>query len=310
MRKPIHSVDYNKLMEILDNFDQRADFYRVNMVHDETGLRKELQNHICLHEFTTKSVLGIDIYKYNSYPDFEQTLIPIIFKIMLDATIELCLSSQIFIFQNYTKNDIMKKFIDTGDGGFFIFDSPLHSVVFAIYFQIIRRIYNSYHLYPRLRKIIGHISLRYAITYDTIYQFNNNHYGRSIINNSRILNKDNLNRCLIDQGTHEWFLIHLDGVENLQVISMKEIANIYDYQDYDTDCIHEGNSLFCQNHTRNSGIINADISKIGTIISKNTPLDVYNLHIQVTTQMTNTNIQNEQPRKITISLGNLNTSGI
>lgn len=312
MEYNIRKLDYQELLTILNRCDEKSVYKRINIAPDANDLHAQLSGTIAPDTFTTKSVLGIDIYKYNSYLDFEQTLIPVLFKIMLDATIGMCLKTQQYIFQKYSKERIENAFIDTGDGGFFIFETPLHALIFASNFEIIRRSYNAFHLYPKLRKIIGHVSLRYAITYDSTYQFNNNYYGRSIINNSRILSKDNLNRCLIDQGTHEWFLINIDGIENLQVVSMDEIANIYELQHYDYDLIVKGTNYFFnqKSKTRNHGIINADISKIGTITSKRTHLDIYNIHLQISINMFSAEKDGTNRRTITVSLGNLNTSGI
>lgn len=164
-----------------------------------------------------------------------------------------------------------------------------------------------------MRKIIGGISLRFAITYDKIYYFDNNYYGRAIINNARILSKDNLNRCLIDQGSHEWFLTNIDGVENLQIITKQEIANVYEFQeDYDKSLLYNGISVLFQDieNSRNRGIINSDISKIGTIKSKHSELNIYNVHIQICIDMQGDKKEGRTKRTITVSLGNLNTTGI
>ncbi len=47
--------------------------------------------------------------------------------------------------------------------------------------------------------------------------------------------------------------------------------------------------------------------KLGIIKSKNTELAIYNLHIQITV---NKYREHTEKRLITVSLGNLNTSGI
>ena len=191
-----------------------------------------------------------------------------------------------------------------------IFDTPLHALLFASSFAITLRQYNSYHLYPKFRACIGEINLRYAITYDRIYCINNNFFGRSVINNSRIISKDDLNRCLIDEGSYQWFLLNIDGLENLQVLSLNEIGNVAAFQDYDQTLIQNGTNLFFEEKedTRNYGIINSDILKIGIIRSKNLELNVYNIHLQVSVVMHADDT--DKRRTITISLGNLNTTGI
>ena len=214
------------------------------------------------------------------------------------------------MFQNYTKKIIENSFISTGDGGYLIFETPLHAMFFAINFEVVVRSYNSFHLFPRLRKIIGSISLRYAITYDTLFHFDNNFYGSAIINNARILGKDNLNRCLLDERSFNWFLTNIDGIENLQVYTINDIANIYDFQNYNTDPIDHGvNEIISKEKTRLYGIINSDILKIGEIQAKEMSLKIYNLHLQVSLKIRSDSASKNE-RLITISLGNLNTSGI
>jgi hypothetical protein len=51
------------------------------------------------------------------------------------------------------------------------------------------------------------------------------------------------------------------------------------------------------------------VLKIGNIQSKETNLTIYNLHMQVSLWLNNDD-HPEQKKRITISLGNLNTSGI
>jgi hypothetical protein len=152
--------------------------------------------------------------------------------------------------------------------------------------------------------------MRYAITYDKVYTFDKNYYGRGIINNARILIKDDLNRCLIDEHVHSWFTTNLDGVENLQIVTIKEISNIFEFsKDYDHTLLDAGDEIFENEPTRKYGIINSDILKVGFIQSKETSLSVYNLHLQVTIALTNDD-DPDQKRLITVSLGNLNTTGI
>lgn len=309
MAKTIKSLDYNKILEILNEYDTESVYEKVNKLPNSEELYDKMQHYIDTKSFTKRSVLGIDIYRYGMYKHLEQTLIPTVFKILFTKAIKLCLENNRFVFQNYTKEKIEKSFISTGDGGFIIFDTPLHALFFAINFELTVRTYNSYHLFPKLRDIIGSISLRYAITYDTVFNFDKNYYGSAIIFNSRILERDSLNRCLIDQDTYNWFLINIDGIENLQVLTINEIANIYEFTDYDRNSIQEDNEIMDSKVSRYSGIINSDISKIGQIASKEMYLNIYNLHLQVTMKAS-ASTESMDKRTITISLGNLNTAGI
>jgi len=310
MKQTIKEINFDKILEILRDEDMESVYEKINLVPDSEQLYKALESYIDTSNLTRKSVLGIDIARYGMFKHLEQTLIPSIFKILFTKTIKLCLQSNQFIFQRFDTKKIEHSFISTGDGGFLILDSPMHSLIFAINFEIVVRAYNSYHLFPKLRKIIGSLSLRYAITYDTLFTFCNNFYGSAIINNSRILDKDNLNRCLLDENTYNWFLTNIDGIENLQVYTIHEVANIYHFKDYDHKYIEDGeNEILSSEPSRDRGIINSDILKIGQIQSKEMLMNIYNLHLQVSLDIIS-DAAPDKKRLITISLGNLNTTGI
>jgi len=310
MARRIKKISFDHILEILNEYDTESLYEKVNIIPDSDDLYEQIEKYIDVKSFGRVSVLGIDIYRYGLYPHLEQTLIPGLFKILFNKAIRLCLENNQFVFQNYTKEEIEKSFISTGDGGFLIFETPLHAVFFAINFEMVVRAYNSYHLFPKLRNIIQGISLRYAITYDTIFSFENNFYGSSIINNARNPGKRYPNRCLIDQRSYEWFLINIDGIENLQILTLEEIANIYDFLNYDKSRIEKGNNEIINTEiSRYAGIINSDILKIGQILSKEAQLNIYNLHLQATMKVSADN-KRDNKRIITVSLGNLNTAGI
>jgi hypothetical protein len=310
MYQPIKSISHDEIQNILSDHDKRIIFEKTNIIPNDSDLRELLNSFVDYSEINLRSVLGIDIYQYSSYGEFEQTLIPFMFKTLFSATIKMCLENHRFIFQEYDEARIERNFISTGDGGFLIFSTPLHALLFASNFAIVLRIYNAYHFFPKLRSIIGGISIRYALTYDKIYSFENNFYGRAIINCARILQSDSLNRCLIDENVHRWFTLNMEGLENLQVITIEEIANISYFQDFDPELVqtHE-DKIFGKDASRRDGIINSDILKIGKIMSKETELNIYNVHLQVSLRLTNDD-DPTQTKLVTVSLGNLNTSGI
>jgi len=306
----LKNVIHSEVREILEKSDKRVVFEKTNIIPDHRNLLKELKQYIDYDRIKRKAVLGIDMYQYSSYGEFEQTLIPFLFRTLFNSSIRLCLENHRFIFQKYDKDRFDRNFISTGDGGFLMFDNPLQALIFACNFAVVLRTYNAYHYYPRLRRIIGGINMRYAITYDKVYTFENNYYGRGIINNARILIKDDLNRCLIDEHAHSWFTTNLDGVENLQIVTISDIANIFEFsKDYDRNMVEHGDEIFEDEPSRKYGIINSDILKVGFIQSKETSISVYNLHLQVTIALTNDD-DPTQKRIITVSLGNLNTTGI
>lgn len=310
MAKRIKRMQFDQILELLKRIDTESIYEKVNKIPQGDDLYKELESYVNLKSFKRVSVLGIDIYRYGLYKHLEQTMIPALFKILFDKTVRLCLEKNQFVFQHYTKEKIEKAFISTGDGGFLIFETPLHSLFFAINFEMMVRTFNAYHHYPKLRKVIGSLSLRYAVTYDTIFHFENNYYGSAIINNARILEKDSLNRCLIDQRSYEWFLTNIDGIENLQTYTIQDIANIYEFTKYDKKFIKTGeNDIINTRMSRYTGIINSDILRIGQIHAKEMLMNIFNLHLQVTLYAY-ADDKKESKRRITVSLGNLNTTGI
>jgi hypothetical protein len=312
MSVPIKELSYDEISSILKEKDNRVIFRKTNIIPDDEDLFAELQTYVNDKNIPHKSVLGVDIYQYSTgYSHFEQALIPFLFRRFMEVAIKQCFANHKYIFQKYDQEKINKHFISTGDGGFFIFDTPLHSLLFAINMAIILRVYNAFHFYPKLRSIIGSINLRYAITHDNIYKFGDNFFGRAIINCARILQRDNLNRCLIDQNVNKWFLVNIGGLENLQVITMTEISNIEEFLgDYDCNILDDyPDEIFGIIEKRTYGIINSDILKIGIIKSKNTELNIYLLHLQVALKLINDD-DPEQTKVFTISLGNLNTTGI
>jgi hypothetical protein len=311
MLKSIKTLENEAILEILNEVDKRVVFEKTNVLPESYDLYDRLRSYVKYDRIGFKSVLGIDIFQYSGFGEFEQTLLPFVFKTLFKSTINLCLENHPYIFQKYNKEDIEKSFISTGDGGFLIFDTPLHALVFACNMAIILRIYNSFHYYPKLRKIVGAINFRYAITNDKIYSFEDNYYGRAVINNARILQKDNLNRCLIDENVFRWFTLNIDGLENLQILTIHDIANIYEFNKYyDRRYLAEHkDEIFEDEPSRRYGIINSDVLEIGKIRSKETEMNIYNLHLQVSLNLYNDD-DRSQMRTITASLGNLNTSGI
>ncbi len=298
---------YNKeaIVEAISSMDQSTFSDLGNSNIDEEDLLSMLNQEINPDTFEDKTILGIDIYHYSQYKPLEQALIPILFRIIFEQVASLCILNSSYIFQKYKNTETFDKlFINTGDGGFLVFDSPIHAVAYTINFQMVVRYYNSSRFYPKLRKIIGPLGLRYAMTTDKIYRLDNNFYGSAIINNSRILEKDSLNRFLLDENTYQWLLQEINGIENLQLISINQLKKLSVFQDYEE--ISEGeNEIYPEKMGYNfDKIITSDIQKIGKIISKSTPLSIYNLHLQFQGSLSNDN------QKVIVSLGNLNATGI
>src|SRR5210317_2360149 len=132
MAKRMKRMQFDQIIELLKKVDTESTYEKVTKVPQSDDLYVELEKYVNLKSFRRFSVLGIDIYRYGLYKHLEQTMIPALFKILFDKAIRLCLENNQFVFQNYTKEKIEKSFISTGDGGFLIFETPLHALFFAI----------------------------------------------------------------------------------------------------------------------------------------------------------------------------------
>lgn len=253
-----------------------------------------------------KAVLGIDLYEYSKYPLVEQIYVPVIFNKLYESTANNASIQEKFLFGSYGSkiNDYKKNFISTGDGGFQIFDNPMQAVVFAIYFQSnVKRFISGGSPDPflkKLHKIVNKIELRYAITFDYVYSYNYNFFGPAIINNARILFRDNLNRLLVDDNTINWFTETINSIENLLDMDRETFLLTNFFKHYD---VHAESLLFEQKGTFKS----VDVLKIGHIDVKTTALDIYNLHIQTLLKL---KIVKHDYKMYLLTLGNLNTKGI
>ncbi len=303
----ISKLKYEQLLESVLKFDEPNINTSFASIPEDNDLERFFDQSIFPESFSNKSVLGMDIFQYSQYDLKKQTLIPFLFKLIQEAVLKNCIKSNSYLFQKYKdKEKLLKDFIHTGDGGFQILDTPLHAIALAINFELFLRYYNSYHFFPKLRKTIGPISLRYTISSGTIFQFDQNYFGPAIINCARMINKDNLNRCLLDQNTFDWFMHHMMGVENLQFASIEDIASYPAFAMYDLKKANDSEMLFT--HKKDFSfqkIISTDVQKIGQITAKNTSLDIYNLHLQYLGS-----IQEAQEKPIAVTIGNLNLSGI
>ncbi|MET4083532.1 hypothetical protein ABIB40_003504 [Pedobacter sp. UYP30] len=250
-----------------------------------------------------KAVLGFDIYRYSQFDSLRQTLIPHLFKKLYHISIKNCLKNEQFFLEYKNLADFENRFIDTGDGGFQIFDTPIEAVIFAIYFQanIVR--YNSGNqIHSDLHNLVGEISLRYSLTYDNVYCYKKNHYGPAIINCARIMSKDKLNRFLIDDNTIIWFNSELNSIETCQLFEAeKDFPTIPIFKDKFNK---ESYKSILFGKTSNN-IKRLDILKIGEIKSKTDILSIYSAHFQVSFGS-----RGKDFVKFLVTLGNLNSSGL
>jgi hypothetical protein len=262
------------------------------------------------------TVIGFDIFQYSQFEEHQQVFIPMLFETMYYEAWNLVKQNYLYIFQlydthsNINAENYMNYFISTGDGGFQIIDSPIHAILLIITFATILRFYNSGLFLPELHNDIGNIEIRYALSFDNVYKYKNNYYGSGIINNARILSKDKLNRFLIDRNVYEWFLNRITGIENLMTLDLDDFINIDEFRNYDNSKLEsEYNALIVKRGVdkKNEGIKSIDVLKIGKILEKKTELDIFNLHIQAVIDYRS--FFGAQ-KIVTITIGNLNTSGI
>jgi hypothetical protein len=225
-----------------------------------------------------KAVLGLDIYRYGSYPDEKQNLLPLIFDMIKDRAIIHIKKVEPALFPS----DFKEHFISTGDGGFLIFETPLHALIFALYFYGGLRLYNTGYYYPKLSKFVGEIIIRSVITYDYIYNYNNNFYGKAIIVNSRILSKDKLNRFLVDRNVFDYFTRYLKGIESLPIITRDTVKKVLKIkEDFISSFITENDNPKDKKAIQTDIVRNVHVQKIEDLFEKEASLVLYNLELQV-----------------------------
>lgn len=311
-RQIVITIKKNKLAEILNTFDNK-DFYEYKVERpDSEKLKEELTNYVNIEKHMMKSILGIDIYQYSQYPEFEQSLIPFVFSLIYDEAVSFCLKYDKFVFQKCSENSFIEEFVHTGDGGFQISETPLHSLMLAINFEFITRAFNGYRFYPKLRGLINKpLTFRYSLVYDKIFKMDSSFFGPGLITCSRIISRDKLNRCLIDEHTFDWFTVNCQGVENLKRLTVDYLSFIPDFKDYDKEVILDDvAALSRKNMSKLSvGITDVDVLKIDKITAKRTELDIYNLHVQASLMIFDENDE-DKILPFTVTLGNLNTSGL
>ena len=136
MNKTVHTLDFEKILRILKETEDKYVFEKVNLIPKEDDLLDKLQRYVNYGQVNRKAVLGIDIYKYSSYEEFAQTLVPCMFKLLFRETIDMCFKNHAFLFQKYTKAEFEENFISTGDGGYVMFDNPLHALLLPAILQL------------------------------------------------------------------------------------------------------------------------------------------------------------------------------
>jgi hypothetical protein len=90
--------------------------------------------------YEKKAILCIDIYKYSKFNIQEQTQLVFVLQTIFIHVVQDLKKYETIFFKEF---DFEKCFIDTGDGGFIILDTPLHAILFSCYLSSRIKIYNS-----------------------------------------------------------------------------------------------------------------------------------------------------------------------
>ncbi len=80
----IKQLSHDEIKKLLNTKDKRVVFDKTNIIPDHRQLLSDLKKYINYDKISRKSVLGIDMYQYSSLGEFEQTLIPFLFKAMFE----------------------------------------------------------------------------------------------------------------------------------------------------------------------------------------------------------------------------------
>jgi len=305
------NITHDEIKTLLNSVDTEAHYLlapRRPAPAEVDKLRQLLLSSMSPEADATVSILGLDIFKYSQFEPLSQKLVPFVFRLLLERTIKGFGIAEPIMASFYPEGDIIgNRFIDSGDGGFLVLRNPLDSLILAMLFVFNLQEFNSFHVYPKLREILGPLTVRYAITYDKIFRYGNNHYGPAIIRNARILSKDKLNRCLMDSTSHDWFLLNTNGLESLRSMTLRELRFLEDYKDADPKI---RKSLFFQSIEQNAqGLKNLIVQRLEQISAKEQAFDVYNVMMQVTFHRL-ANDENFVIGNFTATLGNLNTAGL
>lgn len=301
-------VTHEALLQALNGFDEK-DYFRLSE-HIPGDYQNEISTHLLSQiQESQKAVLGFDIYQYSQYEPEQQNLVPFLFELLFNEAKRQVLEAENTFFE---ATSIDRKFISTGDGGFQIFDNPLQAVVFNTQFHAILLCYNSSRFYPKLRTFVGPIYLRTCVTYGQVFDYNDNHYGQAIILNARILSKDKLNRFLVDDSTHLWFLRKMNGIENITEITVERLMVALGLSG-----APRVSTYFSPAATRHLVTANPTMSKyrschsqkIGTVHAKKLPLSIYNVEIQLYAYLMDEN-DHSRGDGMVVTIGNSNSSGI
>lgn len=289
--------NYETAFKILNDIDSE---------HGDNSNKKDCSKLYGLIESVTaesRSIVGIDIYKYSSFEFGKQSLIPFIFEMLYRKTTSNCLEHESWLFQYLSEKKFSNSFISTGDGGFQELQSPLHALIFIIHFETYLRAYNSGLYYPKLMKEVGQLSLRYVITYGKIITYGNNRFGPAIINNVRIHSRDKLNRLLIDGNTNDWFMTNMNGIETIPLLNLNDCQKMSMFKIYKGSL----NGLLINNE--GCEIIHLSSSRLSDLHVKEQVIRVHNIYAQAKMEI-DVKEDHVPYGKVMVTVGSPNATGI
>jgi hypothetical protein len=291
---------YDEIRKLILEHDSRRSVDGLIPESEARNLREALASYFGGRE-SDQCVLGIDIYRYSDMISEAQRLVPTLFREIYNVAVGLCSKGEPFLFQNV---QLEERFVSTGDGGFQVLPTPFHAVVFATFFELALASYNGSYVRPKLRRIVGAVSVRYAITFGPLIRQDDNFFGQAIIRNARMLSRDQLNRCLLDHVSVEWLQSNLVSVESLLALRADDLHRIPAFRGYSHDI--KRSLLF--GSTTGEEIRAVHLQKIGVVSSKRTDLDIYSLMLQV--MVSRKNLDDQPEGAIVVTVGNLNAAGI
>ena len=242
-------------------------------------VKEEIRHNVLSNiNYEQHTILGLDLLGYNKFDLERQTIVPLVFDLIYQETISATVNYEGCFFEGYSFSE---NFISTGDGCFQIFADPIQAFVFNINFYVTLHTYNSFRFYKNFRVFTGELFYRSCMTTGKIFSYENNYYGPGIIKNARIINRDRLNRFLIDEDTYRWFLEKIDGIENFSEIDLEDLLSILDiYPDWGRTSIFRTYVTHRTTKENKYGreygkIKNCHVQKIGNILEKSDIFSIY-----------------------------------
>ncbi|MCG6169735.1 hypothetical protein [Leptospira sanjuanensis] len=307
MKTKIHTISKEELFKCFSN---KGFVYKNPAPHPHIEEAEEnLDKLLKVSEITKASIVCIDTYKYSLNDIKRILLIPLVIQAVHVMTMDILRENELFLFEGLDDPVVA----DTGDGAICIFPTPLHAISYIMWYEVALKLYNTYHLSPEIREIVGKLSVRYTTSYDQVVKIGDNYYGPAIINAARMISTDRLNRCLIDEYSIDWFNRYFNGIESFITLSKMEIRRIMEtiFPEEKFDQSNQTESIFQLFFDKHWGIKFCNVQHIGELKIKDTKISIYNLYILVLAGLQpRLDHKEDEEVKLSVSIGNMNPIGI